>query len=293
VWRTFTPGSEWVYAKLYCGAGTADRSLLDTVGPVSRKLLSSGAIDRWFFIRYADPDPHIRWRLHARPGARVASIQRRIEAAAASLLAAGRVRRVAFDTYEREVERYGGSAGIEAAEQWFWADSEAVLDLLSSLDGTDRGADARWQVAVVSVDALLGDFGLDLEARLRLSEKQRAAFGREFRAGAALGRQLAAKFRSARRDLERLLASTSDRHSRPHAVLMERSARSRAAFDDLRESARTGALPVQVAQLAESYVHMHLNRWFRAEQRTYELVIYDFLRCLYEGRVARLRTSVT
>jgi hypothetical protein len=32
---------------------------------------------------------------------------------------------------------------------------------------------------------------------------------------------------------------------------------------------------------------MHLNRLFRAEQRAHELVIYDFLACLYESRVAR------
>jgi hypothetical protein len=32
---------------------------------------------------------------------------------------------------------------------------------------------------------------------------------------------------------------------------------------------------------------MHLNRLFRAEQRAHELVVYDFLSCLYEGLVAR------
>jgi lantibiotic biosynthesis protein len=39
--------------------------------------------------------------------------------------------------------------------------------------------------------------------------------------------------------------------------------------------------------LAENYVHMHMNRLFRADQRAHELVIYDFLTCLYEGRVSR------
>jgi hypothetical protein len=36
---------------------------------------------------------------------------------------------------------------------------------------------------------------------------------------------------------------------------------------------------------------MHLNRLFRAEQRAHELVIYDFLSCLYEGRIAERRGS--
>ncbi|HVQ15284.1 MAG TPA: lantibiotic dehydratase family protein, partial [Vicinamibacterales bacterium] len=40
--RTFAPGSEWVFAKLYTGSSTADRLLSEMIGPVSRELLSKG-----------------------------------------------------------------------------------------------------------------------------------------------------------------------------------------------------------------------------------------------------------
>ena len=50
---------------------------------------------------------------------------------------------------------------------------------------------------------------------------------------------------------------------------------------------RAESLDVPVAVLAESYVHMHLNRLFRAEQRAHELVVYDFLSCWYKGRIAQ------
>ena len=66
--RRFPPGSEWLYAKLYTGAATADRVLRDVVGPVTRSALRAGAVDGWFFIRYGDPDWHLRWRLHGDPG---------------------------------------------------------------------------------------------------------------------------------------------------------------------------------------------------------------------------------
>jgi hypothetical protein len=36
---------------------------------------------------------------------------------------------------------------------------------------------------------------------------------------------------------------------------------------------------------------MHLNRLFRAEQRAQELVVYDFLSCLYESAIARRRAT--
>src|SRR6185503_18776213 len=49
--RTFAPGSEWVFAKLYAGANTADRLLSEIIGPATKALLSKGSVDRWFFIR--------------------------------------------------------------------------------------------------------------------------------------------------------------------------------------------------------------------------------------------------
>src|SRR5207253_1369387 len=60
--RTFTPGSDWLYAKLYTGSATADSLLLDVVAPLARELLAADAVDSWFFIRYADPDWHLRVR---------------------------------------------------------------------------------------------------------------------------------------------------------------------------------------------------------------------------------------
>ncbi|MDF5752129.1 PDZ domain-containing protein [Spongiactinospora sp. TRM90649] len=33
-----------------------------------REAVSEGSVDRWLFVRYADPDPHLRLRLHGDPG---------------------------------------------------------------------------------------------------------------------------------------------------------------------------------------------------------------------------------
>ena len=40
--RTFAPGSEWLYAKLYTGTATADRVLRDVLAPLVREALGSG-----------------------------------------------------------------------------------------------------------------------------------------------------------------------------------------------------------------------------------------------------------
>jgi hypothetical protein len=49
---------------------------------------------------------------------------------------------------------------------------------------------------------------------------------------------------------------------------------------------------VPLPVLAESDVHMHLNRAFRAEHRAHELVVYDVMSCLYQARVARALSSL-
>ncbi|MDP8931941.1 MAG: lantibiotic dehydratase, partial [Actinomycetota bacterium] len=128
--RSFPPGSEWFYAKLYCGAATADRVVNELVGPLVRSVVASGATDSWFFIRYGDPDLHLRVRFNGPPGRLDAAVLPRLHAAAAPLLESGQIWRVQLDTYEREVERYGGDRGIELAEQVFQADSDAVLAIL-------------------------------------------------------------------------------------------------------------------------------------------------------------------
>jgi len=140
---------------------------------------------------------------------------------------------------------------------------------------------------------LLSDFGFDVHARLRLMRKLREIFGREFHADAALARQLAAKYRAVKPHIERLLDSEADNSSSWLDTFAVRSAHAREGLARLRAAEHARLLQLPLAVLAESYVHMHLNRLFRAEQRAHELVIYDFLAYLYESRVAQLRAQST
>jgi len=102
-----------------------------------------------------------------------AVLQPMLESMAQRLIDNGAVWKLQFDTYEREVERYGGAEAIELAEEIFHRDSEAVVALLPLCAG-DEGADLRWQLMLTGIDSLYTDFGLDLAARFRLAEHSRA-----------------------------------------------------------------------------------------------------------------------
>ncbi|WP_436499251.1 lantibiotic dehydratase [Actinokineospora sp. HUAS TT18] len=114
--RAHLPGGEWVYAKLYAARARHDELLADHVG------LLWSTVDRWFFIRYADPDPHLRLRLHA--GQEALPI---LHDWAARLCAEGLASRLVLDTYEPESARYGGPELLPAAEAAFHADSVAAM----------------------------------------------------------------------------------------------------------------------------------------------------------------------
>jgi thiopeptide-type bacteriocin biosynthesis protein len=295
--RAFPPGSEWLYAKLYTGTSTADRALRDVVGPLVREAMGTGAADHWFFIRYGDPEWHLRLRFHGDPALLAARVIPALHAAAAPLLADGRLWRLQLDTYEREMERYGGTVGIGPAERLFHVDSEAVLDILDMLEG-DEGAEARWRLALRGVDALFDDLGLDAEARFNALTAMRAGFSQEFGGSAgspahkALGVQLDQKFRTERRSLDSLLDPAGDAES-PFApalaVLARRSRQLAPIVAELRRLETAGELTSTLAELAPSFIHMHVNRLIRSAQRAHELVLYDFLYQTYRSRAARSR----
>ncbi|GAB2806804.1 lantibiotic dehydratase [Actinoallomurus bryophytorum] len=122
------PGGEWLFAKLYCSADRHGELIARSL-PVLRAALPS-CVDRWFFMRYFDPGPHLRLRFQGDPDGLNREVMPLVHQWAARLCEAGLARTLMLDTYEPEVERYGGPEALEAAERLFQADSEAVIEQL-------------------------------------------------------------------------------------------------------------------------------------------------------------------
>ncbi|HKG93853.1 MAG TPA: lantibiotic dehydratase [Gemmatimonadaceae bacterium] len=291
--RSFPPGGDWLYLRLYCGAATADRVLAQSLGPLVRRALAAGWADRWFYVRYADPEPHLRLRFRGDPAALRRDLLPAAQALGAELVEDGRAWRVQLDTYEREVERYGGPDAIALAERVFEADSEAALTIVGLVARGRLGAADRWRLGLAGVDALLADLGLDLAAKRAFAARMRDAFIAEFRGGPPLRRQLSDRFRRERASLEALLRSgDATPRLRPGLdALRRRSERLAPVVAELRELERGGRLAEPLASIASSFAHMFLNRLTRSAARAQELVTYDFLCRLYEASAARAAAS--
>ncbi len=244
--------------------GVAGREQLAELAAVAAKLVAEGALQR---------------RVHADLGAeRVAHVggERQLRGEIEPEIVEH-----AIDADEREVERYGGAEGIVLAERLFCADSAAALAILDACRG-DAGAEHAWRLALVGIDRLLDDLGLDLAAKLRLATHTRDALGAEVGMDTALQRALGDKFRRHRGELARLLETG-------HPALAARSRRLAPIAGMLDALSRGGKLAQPIEQLAQSYVHMHVNRVVRTSQRLHELVLHDLLRRHYDGLVARAK----
>lgn len=242
--RPHLPGGEWVYAKLYASAARHDELLAEHV---ARLAVDSG-VDRWFFIRYRDPDPHLRLRFHG-PAEKVLP---RLHAWAADLCAAGLANRLVLDTYEPETARYGGPELLAAAEDAFRADSESVLEQLRL---TDLGM-AREMVAAANYLDILDAFDpahgvgwlLDLYPR---SPQHRTFQTVRREAVALLDPASGWRALAERPGGDRLLASWSERRQ----ALAAYGEKARTAG-----GARESGSDRRIRSLLPALLHMHHNR---------------------------------
>ncbi len=95
----------------------------------------------------------------------------------------GQLKRVALDTYRREVERYGGPEAIDLLEHVFTADSVMVSDLIAFQHGRRLTLDSL-AVAVFTLDYLFTAWGCDLQQRQVWTQQasERYAWSKEYRA---------------------------------------------------------------------------------------------------------------
>lgn len=288
--RTFPPGSEWLYVKVYTGTATADRVLTDVLAPVIDELASVEAVDQWFFLRYADPDHHLRLRLHGDPHVLTNQVLPALTGTLAPQLDDGSLWRITFDTYEREVERYGGDAGIELAEQFHAADSEAVVAVLGMLDEDDSVG--RWQLCLYAIDRLLGDAGLDIQQRREWARIGAAGYRQEYPAAPNLDASIGKRWRAERAEVSTLLDDSRDHVYGPaRMVFRHRSDKIAPLLGELSKRFERGQLTQSVPELLRSFAHLHAVRLLRSAARTHELVVLGFLDRYYTGQLARTRQN--
>ncbi|KAA1242896.1 thiopeptide-type bacteriocin biosynthesis protein [Aquimarina sp. RZ0] len=276
--RIFIPGDEWLYYKIYCGARTSDLVLIETIKPLVDALQQKGWIDKWFFIRYNDPDFHIRIRFHLTDTKHIGRVILAFNEVIKSYVDDDIIYKVQTDTYIRELERYG-TKNIENSEYLFHHESEMLLQAMELIEDDHL----YFLFILKAIDELLESFHYTLEDKLSLAKTNKELFWKEFNGNKQLTKQLDKKYRLHK---EQLLSFMSNQNpdAKPLYQILEATKNISSEtiqhiltyFDESRTLSKN--------QLISSYIHMLVNRAFRSKQRFYELVCYDFLVKYYRSQ---------
>jgi thiopeptide-type bacteriocin biosynthesis protein len=277
------PGEEWFYLKIYSGQRTADGILKNIIRPFSEGLLAEGLAGLWFFIRYYDPDFHIRYRVRLRNKGSCDPLLNAFQASLQPVLGQGMVWKVEMSTYRREIERYGRRS-MEYAEQLFFYDSQACLESIMDV-APEADENSRWLFALASADRYLSDFGYELNDKKELMLRLSRSFGEEFGKDRYLARQLSDRYRMHRQHI----AEVIERREKEWLcrILDRRSLANRQYIEKVDALYHKGEMEIVRDDLVASLIHMSMNRIFANNGRLHEMVIYDLLFRHYKSALAR------
>lgn len=288
--RSFYVGEEWMYLKFYCGARSADKILTSIILPLVKELKNKRLIKEWFFIRYNDPDFHIRFRVHltqVKATGEILNIFRHYNEQSTSN---GLIWKIQNDTYIREIERYGSNT-IELVEKLFHLNSTMTCEMLAS-KSEEASENVRWLWALKAIDEMLKKFGLNIHQKHGFIESLRSSFAAEFSVDKFLKLQIDQKFRQFKPilnsvlDEDRLLAIDPELF-RSFRIIYNYSDEISSVISRILRVRDKSELEVDFYALLSSLVHMAVNRATSSHPRLHELIIYDFLSRIYWSDIAR------
>lgn len=165
--RSKFPGSNWLYLKLYMTEEKINEFLIGHLYNFIEGFSQDGTLKEWFFIRYEDPESHLRLRIQCQSFEMISKILFAFEEQFRFWTHSGWIRDVSIAKYERETERYGGSLSIEAAETIFHRDTLATLFTIHAFL-TKQLQCEEVVLHALSIVTFLRNFGLNVEEMLSI-----------------------------------------------------------------------------------------------------------------------------
>lgn len=247
------PGSDWLYYELYCYPTKSNSFLVAQISTFLRQV--KFGIHKWFFIRYDQPGPHLRLRLHLKDPVLAMAVNRKLITLFSPFIESGQLIDLSIRPYQRELERYGETR-MEAVEHFFHLDSEYVLSQLFK----HHAVDALYLQAISYIRAvLLSNLGA-ATSQLDFVKKMAACFAKENRLSPIEFKEINQSYNQLKDRLEAAV---------PISGLM---ARKKAISKIL-----VGTTEGEKQRLIADLLHMHINRLFPSDQRLHETIVYHYL----------------
>ncbi|MDR3696108.1 lantibiotic dehydratase [Mucilaginibacter sp.] len=278
--RVYLPGDEWVYLKIYCHPATSNNILTKCVRNIIAGLKKQNILKSWYFIRYNDPDNHLRIRIQTNPDD-TATVVRYFEKKIRTYVEKGIINNLLLDTYKREIERYGAET-IVYAENAFNASSELVSTYLKNIS-TGAFDFSELHLALLSADALLEIFFPEYSSRIYLLKNIHENMKHEFDDSKQVKMQLDNKYR----EYSAFINNMKKNQAQIIGIAGKKEYNSYLKSLSLLKTNAQLFFPGKVMKLAADIIHMHLNRLFNEKQRSQEFIIYYLLYKYYLSVKAR------
>ncbi|OUL63852.1 thiopeptide-type bacteriocin biosynthesis protein [Flavobacterium sp. AJR] len=279
--RDFCLGSEWLYYKIYTGVKMTDIVLVEKLYPIISLLKEKNLISKWFFIRYKDPDEHLRIRFLLASPDKLSEIIAMLYPVLDEMLEQDIVWKVKTGTYKREIERYGQNTMIDS-EFLFYQDSEMVLQYLILKSGFANNS-IPLLFSFCAIDSFLNSFLLTSADKLKLMDELQLSFKEEFNADKNLKKEMDKHYRELFPEMNRFLFDKSiNDYPEVFELIQEKQTKVDKVTLQIKEN-----LEISLSSFLKSHIHMMVNRQYTSKQRMYELLIYDHLYRYYKTIVHR------
>jgi thiopeptide-type bacteriocin biosynthesis protein len=269
----FIPGDEWIYLKIYCGVKVADEILSKIIYDFTNNFMKTKIINKWFFIRYSDPDNHLRLRCHLVNKNDFFKVLTVFNEKISSLVDSNIIWKISLNTYKREFNRYGLNS-IDLLEDYFFYNSMLVLNIINNC------ADdiIRFKLSLKLVEEIIESFHLPVKEKLSFLNELQLKFKTEFFINTETKRELNKKYQlleiDSGFDLKNVL--NKDYLNQNEQISLK-----------LKMLNQQNVLEVPLENMMSNIIHMTINRCFKTKQRLYEMVIYDFLFKKYKKNLIR------
>lgn len=253
--RHIYPGEEWLYLKIYVSPNTANRVLIEVIMPLIKKLSEQKIIEQWFFIRYSDPNFHIRLRIKLNSVEMLGIIIVDFNKVIKKETDNGTVSKIQIDTYSRELERYGFET-MEVCERFFYSDSKAVLLFL-------KNKPIEWEIIMECINwicRLYKELEFSDNEIYKFVDMASNSYCSELKLSADQIAEINFLYRKSKSDI--IKAIKEDDSNKKWEIYN---------FGGLKDS-------INKSKIVSSLIHMHVNRIFSFNQRVYECIIYSLLK---------------
>ena len=259
--KIFIVGDKWLYYKIYCGIKTTDMILTEIIKPLTRELIEEKLIDTWFFIRYSDPEPHVRFRFKITQLEKLGEIILKVKNQLLNYINTNQIWDIQLATYKREIERYGVNT-IEDVESFFFCDSKQILRIIE----VSENDEVRFLKLFKYLENIIQLFELEDKKALFFLKQMQQQFTEEIDVTKTVRKELSNTYRR----LEPQLHDSSSFNFQNKEASIKIVNR----FLKLEKEKK---LQVSTEHLLACFIHMSINRCFRSKQRLYEMMLYDFL----------------